>query len=635
MSADDEGGRYRRLALAGGLLALALGALAVAAPGLVPVSTDRAVLSLIALIAVLGALRAVQSRRKTNLRAAETPDPELSARVGPPGEPVETAAAEFLDGARERYARSNLRDGLREAAVATLVQYDGRSEAEARELLADGSWTDDERAAAFLGDAETAWPPLGDRLRSVIGGEAAFDRSVRHAVDAVATVAGVGATADDTDAAAEPGGPTTEAVDDRRTTERWRGAGAVALAAIGVGVLARRPAVLLAAAVGVGYVAYARAFDPPEPELSVERELDDDRPAPGDRVTVTLAVTNEGEGFLPDLRVVDGVPSALSVAEGSPRAGFALRPGETGELSYEVLARRGVHEFGPTLSIARDVAGRGERETSVSVGTTLSCVPPLPTPRAGLALREPSTPYVGRIDTDVGGEGIAFHATREYRTGDPVNRVDWKRRARTGELTTVEFREERLARVVVLIDAREPAFVAPGPDRPHAVDRAVEAAGYLYAGLTAAGNRVGIAAVGDDDCWLAPGAGEDHRTAARTLLATHPALSPLPGETALPWSLWARRFRKRLSAGTQVVFVSPLTDDYARRLVRRLDEAGFPTTVLSPDPTVGSTPGTRLARVARSLRVAALRSARVPVVDWPAETAIGLALARHGEREGR
>jgi len=63
-----------------------------------------------------------------------------------------------------------------------------------------------------------------------------------------------------------------------------------------------------------------------------------------------------------------------------------------------------------------------------------------------LPLRGLTTKYHGRVPTDVGGAGVEFHATREYRRGDPVKRIDWNRRARTGELATLELREERAPR---------------------------------------------------------------------------------------------------------------------------------------------------------------------------------------------
>jgi uncharacterized protein (DUF58 family) len=124
----------------------------------------------------------------------------------------------------------------------------------------------------------------------------------------------------------------------------------------------------------------------------------------------------------------------------------------------------------------------------------------------------------------------------------------------------------------------------------------------------------------------------DHRVEARELLATHPALSPVPGERRSLVFRWGDRLRERLPPGTQILFLTPLCEDSGVRFARRLDEYGYPVTVLSPDPTADRTTGHRLARVARGLRISSLRGTGVPVVDWPREETVDRALARYHER---
>jgi uncharacterized repeat protein (TIGR01451 family) len=543
-------------------------------------------------------------------------------------------------------------------------------------------------------------------LRTRLRKESTLRREVRHAVDAVADRAGLeprdglqtearkrAGTDDGGDARSKEDRGTSTVTDPRRgsggvsppqfsttgayddaldgredagllaravhATGHWRGVDAVVFLGVGLGVLSGRPAAFLAGAIGVGYVAYARsgAFSPSEVSLAVDRTVETGRPDPGEAVTVTLSLTNEGDRPLVDLRVVDGVPEGLAVTDGSPRLGTALGPGETVDLTYDLTARRGVHEFGPCVVLARDLAGAteekrlypggGSRDNDAEDGpddggdgdetrtmTTLTCVPPLRVLSEPVPLRDRATRYVGRVETDTGGEGLEFHATREYRRGDSLRRIDWNRKARTGDLTTVEFREERTATVLLLVDTRTTAYVSPEPTAPHAVDRSVAAVRGLFASLTAAGDQVGVAALGSDRCVLAPGAGADHRVRARELLGTHPAFSPVPpdAETGTGTTRTAD-LRRRLPADTQVFFLTPLCEDDAPRVAHRLDEHGFPVTVLSPDPTADRTAGHRLARVARRLRVSRLRARGVPVVDWAADEPVAAALARHVEAE--
>nr|WP_305882918.1 DUF58 domain-containing protein [Halobellus rarus] len=388
-----------------------------------------------------------------------------------------------------------------------------------------------------------------------------------------------------------------------------------------LGAVLQRPALLLVAGLGVAYTAYAWFGDAPEPSLSVERRVEDDSPDPESTVDVSLTVRNTGTRTLSDLRFVDGVPPGLTVTDGSPRLGTALRPGASVTFSYAVEAVRGSHTWEPLTVVARNPAGGRERKIEIDPDerTTLSCTPPLEA-TDDLPLRGLTTPYAGRVATDVVGAGLEFASTRAYRRGDPLSRIDWNRYAGTGKLSTVEFRQERAAAVVLLIDARDVAYVAADPEHRHAVERSVDAARRAFASLLDTGDRVGIAALSPVDCWLPPGAGRDHRSRARELLASHPALAPAPPEQPHSTARDVQRLRRRLPADAQVLFFSPLVDDHAMEAARRLDAYGHPVTVVSPDATTDGSLGRRIARLERRNRLIGLRRAGVRVVDWGDES---------------
>jgi uncharacterized protein (DUF58 family) len=446
-----------------------------------------------------------------------------------------------------------------------------------------------------------------------------------------------------------------------RTTDRWRGVVAVSLFAGAVGVFGKRPYVLLCAVIGVVYAVYPRVTPAPTVDLEIERAVSEPSPGHGDPAEVTVTVRNVGESTLPDLRIVDGVPPMLPVTGGSARHAAVLRPGASTTFSYEVTARHGTHRFEAATVIARDVSGMHEVETTVSTDTEIEChaaVPEVP-------LRSQTQHRTGRIVTDQGGSGIEFQQTREYRTGDPMNRVDWNRYARTGELTTVEFREERSASVLLCLDARAAAYRASGDDRAHAVSHAVAAAQEMLSALIETRDRVGVAAVGRELLWLAPGVGADHGNRARQLLATHPTLSMRPpddadaapgprpvadgGESRLDEAAvpaddldenasasllrsQTTELRKRLDADTQVILLSPLPDDGIVEAALSLEAGGNPVTVVSPDVTTADTVGGRLARVERDNRVHSLHQSGVPVIDWDPNRPLGTVLLRAAER---
>ncbi len=400
-------------------------------------------------------------------------------------------------------------------------------------------------------------------------------------------------------------------------TARWTGIAALATLPVGLGIIFRHPPLLLVGAVGVAYAAYAKGDRAPEPKLELTRELSSETADPGDEVDVTLRIRNAGDGLVPDLRVVDGVPPALS-AEGPARIGTALRSEKTATLRYTVTAIRGEHEWEPVQVLSRNASGSREREAEFEIPTTLRCEPELEA-TASLPLRGLTTRYAGRVATDVGGAGIEFHSTREYRHGDPVKRINWARLARTGELSTLEFREERAATVVLLVDARETAYLAPAPEKRNAVERSVDAATEAFTALSETGDRVGLAAFAPEECWVPPGTGSEHRVRVRRVLTDHPALSATPSGGRFFPALWLSRFRRRLPADAQLILFSPVADDYVVTVARRLDAYGHLVTVISPDPTLDDTPGHTLAKVERTNRLSRLREAGIRVVDWGQE----------------
>ncbi|WP_254279273.1 DUF58 domain-containing protein [Haloarcula marina] len=415
-----------------------------------------------------------------------------------------------------------------------------------------------------------------------------------------------------------------------RTTGRWRGVVAIALFAVAVGVLVDRPAVVLVGVVGAGFAAYPHLVGPPSVDLELERRLDDRHPSRGDVVTVTTRLTNAGSRPLTDVRVVDGVPPMLTVAEGSPRHAAVLRPGESTEFTYALDAEHGRHQFDPATVLVRDVTGGHEVETTVADGTEISCADPVP----AVPIRQQANGHAGRLVTDEGGSGIEFHTVREYRPGDPMSRIDSKRWARTGDLTTIEFREEHRTSVALVVDACESAYRARTEETPNAVAHSLAGVEQVLSALGDTRDAVGVAGLGREFCWAAPGVGPTHMARLRELLGTHPTLSSTPpaADTDEDIERQTEMLRKRLGSETQVVVFSPLTDDRIRQAVRTLEAAGYPTTVVSPNVTADGTLGERLARTERANRMHALRNAGVPVVDWDPEKALGTVLLDEQQR---
>jgi len=456
----------------------------------------------------------------------------------------------------------------------------------------------------------------------------------------------------------------------RERVRRWQGALAGTLVLAVAALLFANQTLLLAAAVPLVYVLYGTVSTVPATvDLAVSREFEPSTPAPGEPVEVTLTITNESRRLLPDVRVVDGVPETVPIEDGPPGAGASLLPGAATTVRYTVVARQGNHEFDePTLRL-RSLSGTRQATTTAAVDgeTTLACA---------TAVRDRS---VRRDATTVTtGSGIEFHATRQYRRGDPMRRVDWRHVAKTGEFVTIQYREDDPTPTVVVVDARPVGRVSPAPGYPSALALCVDSARRIHARLDRAGVATAVAAVGLDDlarddrgtrvrdgvAWV-PGSAPDRRwsvlfddmyavTAAEratdgardggTVVGSpaassgadtdgnRPGVDRPEGTLAAGWtgdptdvssaldgddSETIARLLRRLPTGARVVLCTPLLDDWPIALGRAVAGRDSLLVVVSPD-VLGETPGQRIAHVHRKLRLRALDGFG-QTVDWTPE----------------
>lgn len=461
---------------------------------------------------------------------------------------------------------------------------------------------------------------------------------------------------------------------------RWEIALLATLVLVGVGIVQSNTVALVSALVPLTYVFLGSVMRaPPSSALEIERTLDGQRPAPGSHVRVRLRVRNVGDTVLSDVRVIDGVPDSLSVVEGSPRAALSLRPGGEETLTYSVVARHGAHEFADPYVRLRTFNGTHRRAISLPVDGVerIECFAhqlEIPTQIANHF-------RVGSVSNDTPGSGLDFHSLRQYRHGDQLSRINWRHYAKTGDLTTVLFRESQAATALVVVDVRDVTGVTPAPGHPDGTELTTYAASQTFEALLEAGHRVGGTCLGLDGSqvatplktdaagspWIPPGA--DAETNARitalldsireqkladreddaAVLTGHgkadastdrgddtadssrvgqdqPAAVTDGGHRA------ADRIRKRITDDTQVIVVSPLTDRVPLSLVRRLRVSGQEVTLLSPDLTDGSGHGATVAGLERRARLLEVRTAGVPVVDWHPSTPFWDAL--QGQLEG-
>ena len=579
---------------------------------------------------------------------ADLPAVERIETVVPGADVDETLAAERAS--RAPYSeRTAVRKRLRQVVLAALRKADHDPEA-AERVLDEEAWADDSRAASFFTiSGETASRlarlrgRIRTRLRRLLGRDSPFGRDARYTIDAAADLVGV-SDREWTDPA-DPDAIDETATGDRRTrdlqpgleaTKRVRLIGGLVLLAVGLGIALQQPSLLLAGAVGTGVLAHRYAGGIPEPDLHVRRAVEAEDPTPGDAVTVTVTVENAGESTLFDLRLVDGVPPTLAVVDGSPRRYTGLRPGASETISYDVAVESGQHAFDPLGVLARSASGAVERTLTVDVEgeTTLTCET-TPTPDVERPISATVDRTVGSVVTDTGGAGIEFHSVREYRSGDPLRRIDWRLLAKGGELATRQFSVERSTTVVLVVDTRAAAFVAPGPDAPTAVDRSAHAAASIVRELLYSNDRVGLATIGPQRCWVDPRGGASQWPLLREALSTHEAFVYPTGEEQFLRLSTLHWLETRIPDGAQLVFFTPLTDDGGLQIARGLQARGYPISVVSPRPTGTESPGRLVAHLERQLRLSRLRQCGLWAADWRADEPLGAAFDRTERRRGR
>jgi uncharacterized repeat protein (TIGR01451 family) len=422
------------------------------------------------------------------------------------------------------------------------------------------------------------------------------------------------------------------------SAHRWRVGLLATLVLTGVGLVFAEPTLLATAVIPLTYVCYGLLSGlSSSTDLVATRTFDPEGATPGEQVTVTLRVENAGDTVLPDVRVVDRVPD-LAVVEGAPRAVTALAPGETLTVEYTVVTRRGDHEFEDPLVRLRSLAASTVRTETLSVETaTLSCATPARDPVAEAVLSRSG------LSVDSTGEGSEFYATREYRRGDPMRRVDWRHVAKTGEFVTIQYRDQQTDRVAVVVDTRRSGRVQPAAGHPSGAALAVEIGQRLVGTLDRSDVLAGAGVVGldpesrfagsDGVAW----AGGDGRPQPSTLLdAVREHLDGAPIEPAVderhdgettaagqrvapladggPGELTGAVL-DRLPSNAQVLLCTPALDDWPVAFGRVAAERGHELVVVSPDVTREGDVRVRLAGVERRLRLRRL-DAVGETIDW-------------------
>ncbi len=430
---------------------------------------------------------------------------------------------------------------------------------------------------------------------------------------------------------------------------RWAFLGSLAFVLVLVGESLRQGELLVLALPLVCYLAVGFYFAlPARIELKAQRSLSEQRGLSEEPITVRVELENIG-AKLELVELTDSVPAVLELRQHSSRKIESLSAGEKASLEYIVSGMRGLARWKSLSVTATDTLGLFVKSLELPCEGELLIVPTFERLDEILMRPRRTRIFSGQVKARLGGTGIEFFGVREYYPGDERRYINWKATARKDRLIVNEFEQERVADVIILLDARERSDVMALTSDPSPVgelqerggaagmrafslfEHSVRAALSLAHYFTAQGNRVGLLIYGRYLDWTWPGFGRWQREKLLRAIA-----SAEKGDKAVFEDLENLPTRL-LPAGSQLVFVGPLLESDVKTIVDlRLryevlciapNPVLFESTFLTRTPEVEL--AVRLEHLRRQALLAQLQRAGIRVVDW--DVAKPLAGVVHGE----
>lgn len=393
----------------------------------------------------------------------------------------------------------------------------------------------------------------------------------------------------------------------RATSPRLPVYAALAATALIAALVTGRPELAVLATPFVLLVAVALAGAPLA--LDGELRLERDRVLEGERLSVTLTVTNRGAPARIDVRL----PVSPRLATDATSLALWLGRGERGELAFEVTARRwGVHDVGPAVVRARDRLGATTLDGLLGEPAQLRVYAGAERLRRIVApLR--TRPVLGSQISRERGEGLEFADLRPLAQGDRVRNINWRATARR-QAPYVNLRHPEHSADVVL-------FLDTFADAEGTLDAAVRVAASLASSYLARRDRVALVSLGGELSWLTGSPG------TRQLYRILDALFSSQVRPSFRWKGVSQLPRRLLPARALVIALTPLLDERGVAALLDVRARGYDLVVLeiSP-PTEGDEPALRLWRLQRDAQRGRFEALGIPVARTIEEV---IALRRH------
>jgi len=361
----------------------------------------------------------------------------------------------------------------------------------------------------------------------------------------------------------------------------------------------------------------AAFFFHPRLDVEVVRIVPHDRFMEGTVVEIVLKVKSNER--ISGLKIIEDLPPGLELVEGSTQEVLSLKPGEEKEVRYKVRVRRGVHSFNWVHLSYRDPFGFFQIDRHIDLYTEIVGVP---------RIEDVPTPYstrgtkitIGALPSPRVGEGVEFHAIREYQPGDPLKIINWKATARTGKIMTNEYESERKVDVIFIVDASRSGAAV--------MDHMVRAAASLMLNTLNEGTSFGLVLSESVPLWVNVDYGKRHFFKCVDFLS----MAKPDTNNMIAYQV-EHLIRSRFPPRAQLVYLSSLLTKESHDALRTMASYGYRVVVISPDPYTAIEPKSReeelALRILRLQRKATIKQLRPHgiIIDWDVRKPLKVAIA--------
>ncbi len=305
-----------------------------------------------------------------------------------------------------------------------------------------------------------------------------------------------------------------------------------------LGLLAYAAYALIAVLVGSRMLTSRWATD-----MSALRQCDRLTAEIGDTVTIDLDVQNKGAIPVAWLLLEDLLPLS-AMLHNPPNLGVAGRRidvmmlwgGAKKHLSYKMQCnRRGYYQIGPLVMETGDLFGLHRRYRVMSDPNYLLVYPKV-MPLEGYEVASKRPIGEVRMTYRLYEDPTRIAGVRRYEAGDPLNRVNWRATARTGELHSKVYEPSTVVGTTIVMDFHQ--ATNPAHNEPFRSELAVTMAASLANAVYEMQQQVGLISNGRDaadrirqEGWVGDARTRDEAQASAKMMDKSNRLAPVVVET--------------------------------------------------------------------------------------------------------